>query len=89
VVLKSNIDDCLENALHFCGNVLVAGLSWSQAESTALAGAFWAASPANWANAIGFIRAVWVAKRSALNKFWWANKWFAIGNVSVIRTLGA
>ena len=61
VVLEGHIDDGLEDALDFLGDVLVAGLSWPQAESTALSCAFWAASPADWTNAVSFLRAIWVA----------------------------
>jgi len=67
VVLKGHIDDGLKDALHFLGDVLVAGLAWSQAESTALGRAFGAASPADWANAISFLGAIWVTQRSAFD----------------------
>ena len=52
MVLKCNINDGLKDALHFLGDVLVAGLSWSEAESSAFSCAFWAASPADWTDAI-------------------------------------
>ena len=52
MVLKCNIDDGLKDALHFLGYVLIACLSRSQAESTAFSCASWAASPADWANAV-------------------------------------
>ena len=89
MVLKGNIDDSFEDRLHFGGHVLVAGLRWAEAESSALGGACWAASPADWANAISFVRAVWVAKRATFDEFWWADHWHTIGDVSVIRVLGA
>jgi len=68
---------------------LVAGLAWSQAESTTLGGAGWAASPADWADAISLIRAVWVAEGSGLNKLGWADEWLGVSDVSVVRALGA
>ena len=52
VVLEGHIDDGLKDALHFLGYVLIACLSRSQAESTAFSCASWAASPADWANAV-------------------------------------
>ena len=67
VVLEGHIDDGLKDALHFLGDVLIAGLAWPQAESTALSCAFWAASPADWADAISFFRAIWVAQRSTFD----------------------
>ena len=38
MVLKGDIDDGLEYRFDFLRDVLVAGLSWSQAESTTLGG---------------------------------------------------
>lgn len=89
MVLKGNIDDSFEDRLHFGGHVLVAGLPWAEAESAALGGACWAASPADWANAISFVRAVRVAEGSTFDEFWWANKWFGVSDVSVVGALGA
>ena len=67
VVLEGNVNDCLEYGLDFLRDVRVAGLSWSQAQSTALGGSSWASSPADWANTVSLVRALWVAKRSGLN----------------------
>jgi len=63
-------------------------LAGSKTKSSAFSGSFRASSPANWADSVSFIRAVWVAKRSALYKLWWANQWFTVCQVSVIRVLG-
>lgn len=52
MVLKRNINDGLKDTLDFLGDVLVAGLARSQAESSTFSCAFWAASPADWTNAI-------------------------------------
>ena len=73
MVLKGDIDDGLEYRFDFLRDVLVAGLSWSQAKSTTLGGSRWASSPADWANTVSLIRAFWVAQRSGFNKLWWAN----------------
>jgi len=89
MVLEGNINDGFEDSLHFCGHILVAGLSWSQAECATLASAGWAASPADWADAISLIRAVWVAEGSGLNKLAWADEWLRVSEISVVRTLGA
>ena len=88
-MLKGNIDDSLEHRLHFGGNILVAGLPRSKAESTALGCTGWAASPADWANTIRFIRAVWVAEGARLNKLRWADEWLGVSDVSVVGALGA
>ena len=72
VVFKGNVNDGLEYRLDFLRDVRVAGLSWSKAQSSAFSCASWASSPADWANTVSLIRALWVAERSRLYKFWWA-----------------
>lgn len=61
MVLEGNINDCFEDTLHFCGDILVACLTWSKTESSAFSCSFWATSPADWANAISLCGAVWIA----------------------------
>ena len=89
MVLEGDINDSFEDSLHFSGNILVAGLAWSQAEGSALGGAGWAATPADWADAISFIRAVWVAEGARLNELAWADEWCGVSDVSVVGALGA
>ena len=84
VVLEGNVNDCLEYGLDFLRDVGVAGLSWSQAQSSALGGSSWASAPADWANTVSLVRALWVAKRSRLNEFWWADERCAVSKVSVV-----
>ena len=89
VVLEGNVNDGLEYRLDFLRHVRVAGLAWSQAESAAFSGSSWTSSPAHWPNSVSLVRAFWVAERSRLNELWWADKWSAVGEVSVVRVLGA
>ena len=89
MVLEGDINDGFEDSLHFSRNILVAGLAWSQAEGSALGCSGWAASPADWADAISFIRAVWVAEGAGLNKLAWADEWCGVSDVSVVGALSA
>ena len=89
VVLKGYVNDCLEYRLDFLRNVRVAGLSWSEAQGSTFSCASWASSPADWANTVSLIRALWVAERSGLYKFWWAYQWCAVSEISVIGILSA
>lgn len=89
MVLKGDVNDGLEDALHLCRNELVAFLSRSKAKSSTFRRALWATSPADWTDAISFFRAVWVAQGSTFYEFWWANQRFAFSlfDISVIRLL--
>jgi hypothetical protein len=89
MVFECDIDNSLKDTLDLSGDVLVATLSWSEAESTALGGSCWASTPTYWTDTVSFVRAVWVAKRATFDEFWWADHWHTIGDVSVIRVLGA